>query len=107
VGLRWWLVTIFFVSFQSCSQVILVNIFVMSIVDSYDMRSDPLRSKCEEQIPIFQQYWQDVDPDGFGIIDPFLLKKFMETLPPPLGIPRKASPFEIEVAVGVLKDFPG
>ena len=80
---------------------------MMSIVDSYDMRSDPLRSKCEEQIPIFQQYWQDVDPDGFGIIDPFLLKKFMESLPPPLGIPRKASPFEIEVAVGVLKDFPG
>ena len=79
----------------------------MSIVDSYDMRSDNLRAKCEEQIPIFQQCWQEVDPDGYGIIDPYLLKKFIGVLPPPLGIPSSASPFEVEVAVNVLKEFPG
>ena len=79
----------------------------MSIVDSYDMRSDRLRTKCEEQLPTFQKCWQEVDPDGYGIIDPYLLKKFIEVLPPPLGIPSNASPFEIDTAVTVLKKTDG
>ena len=107
IAFRWWLITIFFISFQSCSQVILVNIFVMSIVDSYDMRADQLRIKCEEQIPKFQECWQEIDPGGYGIIDPYLLKKFIELLPPPLGLPSSKSPFEIEVAVNVLKNTEG
>ena len=80
---------------------------VMSIVDSYDMRSDRLRTKCEEQLPTFQKCWQEVDPDGLGIIDPYLLKKFIELLPPPLGIPSSASQFEIDTAVRVLKKTDG
>ena len=43
-----------------------MNLFVMMIVEAYEVLDDDDRNAAEEQIPTYQEVWGQFDPDAIG-----------------------------------------
>lgn len=76
-----WQATLFFVVFQLMSQFVLMNLFVMVIIEAYEVLDDADRHDAEAQIPVFQEVWGRFDPEAIGIIRPDELRDLLVALP--------------------------
>ena len=77
-------------------QVLLVNLFVMTVCGSFEVVGDTARIEAEKFIPVFQKAWQKLDPLALGVIAPDRLPELIKSLPRPLGC-LHASNFEAEI----------
>merc|ERR1711988_798808 len=89
-------VTLYITVFAALSQVLLVNLFVMTICEAFEVVGDTTRIEAEKYIPVFQSAWQKVDPKAKGVIEPSQLVDLISSLPQPLGC-LNATPFEVEI----------
>ncbi|CAM9335645.1 unnamed protein product, partial [Sphacelaria rigidula] len=79
------LVMLFFLVFVIVSQFILTNLFIMVIVETFEVLNAMERQDLEDQLPQFQDLWATFDPSGDGFIPPKYLFTFLEQLGKPLG----------------------
>jgi len=98
----------FFLAFQVFATVILMNLFVMIVVESYEIIANPLRASAEEAIAMFRTAWQEVDPMAEGYMHPDDVELFLKALPPPLGVSGRndLTALEMEIACDALIHSP-
>ena len=64
---------------------LMLNLFVMVIVEGYEVLDDDFRGRTESQIIPFQQAWAEFDPKATGYIKEQDLVLLIAKLPAPLG----------------------
>ena len=64
---------------------LMLNLFVMVIVEGYEVLDDNFRGRTESQITPFQKAWAEFDPKAIGYIKEHELVLLIAELPAPLG----------------------
>eukprot|EP01062_Namystynia_karyoxenos_P066884 TRINITY_DN607_c1_g1_i1.p1 TRINITY_DN607_c1_g1~~TRINITY_DN607_c1_g1_i1.p1 ORF type:complete len:4186 (+),score=1120.96 TRINITY_DN607_c1_g1_i1:108-12560(+) len=82
--------TIFFISFIVVGALLIVNLFVTVVVDSYQiviqLETEQTGQKWLHELADFHMSWQELDPKGGGSIDAADVQPLLELLRKPLGI---------------------
>jgi hypothetical protein len=83
--------TIYMIVFVFLFLFLLSNLFVMALVETYDMMTSEGRDIAEKLIPVYKQTWARQDPEGHGFITRAQLFSLVRELPKPLGVGPEAS----------------
>jgi len=93
--------------FSLIAQFLMLNLFVMVIVEGYEVIDDDCRSKTEDDITPFQYHWSEFDPDATGYITVEQLPGLVKLLPPPLGCGGEDNPKLVQLIVKRVVEIPG
>ena len=96
-----------FMFFSLIAQFLMLNLFVMVIVEGYEVIDDDCRSKTEDDITPFQYHWSEFDPDATGYITVEQLPGLVKLLPPPLGCGGEDNPKLVQLIVKRVVEIPG
>lgn len=83
------LAPLYFLSFISIAQFVMLNLFVMILLDDFDKTEKPTETVTtlrEEDLLSFKREWAKRDPKGTGFIAVSDLEGLVRSLPPPLGV---------------------
>ncbi|CAM9466124.1 unnamed protein product, partial [Phaeothamnion confervicola] len=75
----------FFFSFMVVTMFLLTNMFIMVIVEAFEVLNAEERKDLERLIPKFRSIWSRFDPRADGSIPAIQLHAFLMALPQPLG----------------------
>lgn len=89
----------YFVSFVAIAMFVMLNLFIMIILEDFDKTEKPKVQKkggagnamSAQHLYEFRQAWAKMDPEGTGWIATSELEPLLRMLPPPLGLPINAS----------------
>ena len=85
----------------------MLNLFVMVIVEGYEVIDDDCRSKTEDDIEPYQWHWAEFDPEATGYIAEKHLPGLITLLPPPLGCGGDDNPKLVQLIVKRVEEIPG
>jgi hypothetical protein len=103
-----WKAYFFSIAFQVMAQFIFLNLFIMIIVESYEVLDDEARETADECIENFRRAWVKVDRDGTGEIPVEKMEELFLNLEYPIGCKGSSSSLILESKKIVLtrnKDF--
>ena len=81
----------YFSSFVVIATFILINLFVMIIVEDFDEVDRQSRGLNNHTVDAFKLAWSQFDPFGRNEIEWYQLEPLLRQVPPPLGLAGKAS----------------
>uniref|UniRef100_G3VEU9 Sodium channel protein n=1 Tax=Sarcophilus harrisii TaxID=9305 RepID=G3VEU9_SARHA len=90
----------YFVSFLIISFLLLVNMFIVVILEIINaVTEENAKSLSEEAFDNFYEVWQKFDPDTTHFIDYSQLSNFVASLDPPLHVPNKSQLMAMDLPV--------
>ena len=81
-----WQVLLFHCIFQVLGQCLFLNLFIMVVVEAYEVLDDDKRSLADAAVKDFIDAWSKLDPNGTGVIAPKFLPTLLLLMQPPIGL---------------------
>jgi len=81
---------LYFVSFVVIAQFVMVNLFIMIIVEDFEAADRRDKNMTPADIAAFKEVWRQFDPEGLKFIRATDVMPFMQQLPPPLGLTKSS-----------------
>ncbi|CAM9393828.1 unnamed protein product [Chrysoparadoxa australica] len=105
-GFKWGAI-LFYTLFMFLVSFITLALFVMVIVEAFDLLLSDGRAVAEEMIPHFKRAWRELDPDGQGTLSYSEIRVLLRVLPKPLGLGQSASHKRVGAYVRYLHSMHG
>ena len=85
------LAPLYFVSFVTLAQFIMLNLFIMIIVEEFEAMERERQGMTDDHMNVFKTVWSVFDPSGTMYIKVTEVEHLIRSLPAPMGIPVDAS----------------
>jgi|MDSY01.2.fsa_nt_gb hypothetical protein len=102
-----WVVVLYAVLFQIVGQTIFMNLFIMVIVEAYEVLEDESREIADICCSKFCAAWEKLDPEGTGVIDQSKVRVLLLTLNFPIGCKGSTSSVVLNSRIHVLESTKG
>jgi hypothetical protein len=102
-----WQVFLFHALFQVLGQCLFLNLFIMVVVEAYEVLDDDKRALADACVQEYVAAWAKLDPEGTGFISPKLLPTLLLLMQPPIGLQGQTSKLVIASHVHVLEGAHG
>ena len=102
-----WQIFLFHSIFQVLGQCLFLNLFIMIVVEAYEVLDDDKRAVADSCVQDYLVAWEKLDPNGTGEIAPKLLPTLLLLMQPPIGLQGHTSRLVIASHVHVLESMHG